>query len=287
LCILVRSLDQLDAALGARLPAPTGAPAMIYCDFEDVRRYRDAVARAREAGVRIAPATLRIQKPGEEGLLRQIAACRPDAVLIRNLASLSWFREHAPDLPLVGDYALNIANELTASLFASEGLVRMTPGYDLTWPQLEAMLRRIDPAWFEVVVHQRMPMFHMEHCVYANVLSEGRDFRDCGRPCDRHRIALRDRAGAVHPVGVDVGCRNTVYNAIPQSAAEFIPAMLKSGLRHFRIELLHESAQETLDLMDAYARVIAGLDDGRAAWRRLKAVNQMGVTRGTMAPVDV
>jgi putative protease len=35
-------------------------------------------------------------------------------------------------------------------------------------------------------------------------------------------------------------------------------------------------------LLDRYARVVAGLDDGRAAFRQLRVLNQLGVTRGTL-----
>jgi putative protease len=30
-------------------------------------------------------------------------------------------------------------------------------------------------------------MFHMEHCVFCAFLSTGKDYRDCGRPCDTAR----------------------------------------------------------------------------------------------------
>jgi putative protease len=80
----------------------------------------------------------------------------------------------------------------------------------------------------------------------------------------------------------DVGCRNTVYNGTAQSAAEFVPMMRQIGIREFRIELLRESHKEALTLLDRYARVISGLDDGRQAWRQLRVLNQLGVTRGTL-----
>jgi hypothetical protein len=62
-------------------------------------------------------------------------------------------------------------------------------------------------------VHHPMPLFHMEHCVYAALLSEGRDHLTCGRPCEHRKISLKDRAGMSHPVEADVGCRNTVFHA--------------------------------------------------------------------------
>jgi putative protease len=289
LCVLVRTFEQLDAVLAWRPPVGPGPesarlprPTIVYCDFEDVRRYRDAVTRARAAGVPVGLATLRITKPGEEGFLRQIASYGPDALLVRNLAALTFYREHVPDTPLVGDFALNVANELTADLLAGHGLARMVPSYDLNWEQLAAMLGRIDPGLFEVVIHQHMPMFHMEHCVFAAFLSTGKDWRDCGRPCDRHRVELRDRVGAAFPVVADAGCRNTVFNAVAQSAAEFVARMQALGLRNFRVELLRETAAEAAALLERYSRVLAGLEDGRSTWRRLQALNQLGVTRGTL-----
>ena len=127
-----------------------------------------------------------------------------------------------------------------------------------------------------------MPMFHMEHCVFAGFLSSGKDFRDCGRPCDTHKLELRDRVGANFPVHPDTGCRNTVFNSVAQSAAEYVGRMLELGLRTFRVDLLRETPQQVGALLDRYARVVAGKDDGREVWRQLRALNQLGVTRGTL-----
>ena len=93
------------------------------------------------------------------------------------------------------------------------------------------MLRRCNPLWFEPVIHQHMPMFHMEHCVFAAFLSNGKDHRDCGRPCDTHKVELRDRVGANFPVHPDTGCRNTVFNSVAQSGAEYVGRMRELGVR--------------------------------------------------------
>jgi putative protease len=273
--VLVRTFDQLDAALAFK-------PATVYCEFEDIRRYREAVARAHDAGVSVGLATLRIVKPGEEGFLRTVGGFGPDFVLIRNLAALAIFREEFPAVQRIGDFSLNIANELTAELFLSEGLERITPSYDLNWEQFGALVARCDVSRLETVVHQHMPMFHNEHCVFAAALSDGKDHRDCGRPCDRHRVELRDQHGADFPLVADAGCRNTVYNAVPQSAAEYLPRMLALGLRHLRVEFVRESGQEAGRLLERYRRVLDGQDDGRGLWRHLRALNQLGVTRGTL-----
>ena len=280
--VLVRSLEQLSAVLEWRNPATDTPVDTVYCDFEDVRKHKQAVASARQAGIPIGLATVRIIKPGEEGLLGQLAASEPDLLLVRNLAGLTYFKQRFPHIQLVADYAMNIANELTAAIMAENGVRRMVPSYDLNWKQLCSLLGKFPAAAFEAVVHQHMPMFHMEHCVFAHALSDGSDYRTCGRPCDHHRVELRDRAGAAHALVADVGCRNTVFNAAAQSAAEFLPRMKELGLRHFRVELLRETPEESKQLLDRYVRVIAGMEDGRTTWRQLRVLNQLGVTRGTL-----
>jgi putative protease len=125
-------------------------------------------------------------------------------------------------------------------------------------------------------------MFHNGHCVFAALLSDGKDWRDCGRPCDRHRVDLKDRTGALFPVTADAGCRNTVFNALPQSAAEYVGRMRELGIRRFRVDLLRESPEQVTLLLEAYRGVIEGSDDGRETWRRVRALNQLGVTRGTL-----
>ncbi len=275
LAVLVRSLDQLKAVLQHK-------PEMVYCDFEDVRNYKEGVQLAKAANIPIGVATLRIIKPKEEGFLKPILAAEPDAILVRNFGSMQYFKEHAPQTRQIADFSLNVANELTAGLLHQIGFDTLTPSYDMNWEQFSAMVSRANPSWFEPVIHQHMPMFHMEHCVFAAFLSNGKDHRDCGRPCDVHKIELRDRVGASFPVIADAGCRNTVYNSVPQSAAEYISAMLKLGIRRFRLDLTRENLSQIGNLIQKYRKVLAGQEAGQSVWRELQAMNQLGVTRGTL-----
>ncbi|RPI84911.1 MAG: U32 family peptidase, partial [Planctomycetaceae bacterium] len=258
LSVLCRTIDQVTAVLEWR--APEGLPGLerVDCDFEEVRRSAEAVRQCRNAAVPVALATPRVIKPSEEGLLLQVAKCEPNAVLVRNLAAVGYFQEKFPGLPLYGDYSLNVANELTTDLLTRHGLTRLVPSYDLNLEQLFDLLSRFDPGRFEVVMHQHVPMFHMEHCVFSHVMSNGKDFHDCGRPCDRHQVELRDHVGEAHPLVADVGCRNTVFSARAQSAAPYVPRLLERGVRHLRVELLREDAGDTQALLTQYALVLAG-----------------------------
>jgi putative protease len=201
--------------------------------------------------------------------------------LVRNLAGLAFYAEQG--VPCVADFSLNAANELTVDWLRRAGAQRVTASYDLNREQLLDLVAATTAGRLEVVVHQHMPMFHMEHCVFCAVLSPGTNKHNCGRPCDVHQVRLRDRVGMEHTLLADVGCRNTLFNAVPQSAAEAVPQLLARGVRHFRVELLaDEPADEVARRIDLYRRLLAGELRGAQVWSQLKAANRVGVTRGTL-----
>ena len=269
LSVLCRNPAQAEALLSENAD-------LLYLDFEDLRRFAPTVETIRQKSkIPVYLATPRIQKAGETGFFRLIESAKPDGVLIRNLGALDYFR--SAKLPMIGDFSLNVANALSADLFISEGLERLTPSYDLDITQLLELLRSAAPSWFELTLHQHIPMFHMEHCVFAAFLSEGKDHLTCGRPCDHHRIAVRDRVGESHPIRADVGCRNTVFHARPQSGASHLPQLLSTGLRHFRIELLDESPDEAINLLQSYRKALSGQTDPTHLSKTLGARDQLGV----------
>lgn len=273
LIVLVRTPAQLQAAMswGAKT---------LYCDFEDPRKYRQAVATFRAtgpAGGSIWAAPPRVFKTGEEWTLTQTRSCEADGYLVRNYDHLRFF---AADRKR-GDYSLNVANRFAAEYFKSElGLERLTASYDLNPTEMEALLTGTPPEWFEVTIHQHMPLFHMEHCLFCAFLTTGTDYTNCGRPCDRHEVKLKDRVGAEHPVKADAGCRNTVFNALAQTGAELVGRLLTLGARHFRVEFVNESPAQVTQTLSKYRQLLRGEITGPQLWQELKLMNQLGVTRG-------
>ncbi|MCB1227852.1 MAG: U32 family peptidase [Verrucomicrobiales bacterium] len=276
LTVLCRDETQVQAALAAGIRR-------IYLDFEDIRRYADLVRQVRDFGGQstVWLATPRIQKSGEAGFFKLIERAEPDGVLVRNLGALAFFE--GSGLPVTGDFSLNVANHLTAALLKKEtALQRLTISYDLNLEQVLDLLAAAPAQWFELTLHQHMPMFHMEHCAFAAFLSQGTDFTNCGRPCERHRVALRDRIGVEHPLKADVGCRNTLFNAVAQTGAAYYEALHGAGLRQFRVELLEEDASESSRILKAYQEVLAGRRQGESLRRELHVQARLGVTDGTL-----
>jgi putative protease len=278
--LLCRTLEQLSEITTAAASHPEFASSIHYADFQDIREYRQAVQIAHDNGQQIYLATPRIQRPDELGLFHAIAKHGADGILVRNLSGLRYYTQRG--IPVIADYSLNATNELTADFLIQQGSTRLTASYDMNRDQLLQLVSTVPPQWLEVVVHQHMPMFHMEHCVFCAVLSPGTNKTNCGRPCDTHLVQLRDRVGSEHPLHADVGCRNTLFNAVPQSAAEVIPALVEQGVRDFRVEFLTERPTEIHRTIRLYRDLLARRIPAENVWRELHAANRVGVTRGTL-----
>ncbi|MEN9260762.1 MAG: U32 family peptidase [Thermostichus sp. HHBFW_bins_43] len=274
LSVLVRDPAQLQAAIESEIQ-------QIYLEFEDPRRYREVVAQVKGqySQVEIWVAPPRITKPGETWILKQVLAAAADGYLVRNYDHLQFFAGER----CIGDFSLNVANPITAHYLKTQyKLERLTASYDLNHDQLGSLLQAGPAHWYEVTIHQHMPMFHMEHCVFCAFLSSGTDYTNCGRPCEKHEVKLRDRANSEHVLKADAGCRNTLYNGKAQTGAEYVHKLLDLGLRYLRLEFLNESPAQVKQTLHSYQQLLQGKISGSRLWRELKLHSQLGVTRGTL-----
>jgi putative protease len=270
--LLVRTPEQLDAAAELR-------PASITLDYLDLYGLRPSIQRVRDAGVAVRVAGPRVLKPGEEKIIDFLLGC-DCPILVRSSGLLEALRHREPR-ELTGDFSLNAANVLTADEFFKLGLHHLTPTYDLNAAQVADLARQVGGERIEAVAYQHLPVFHTEHCVFCRFLSTGTSYRDCGRPCEEHRVALRDTAGRAHPVMADVGCRNTVFGAEAQEASLYLEAWRAAGIGRFRLEFAHESAEQVTAVTRAFEDALAGRRTGRELMQQLQKVTPQGVTQGS------
>ena len=275
---LLRSDAQLEAAIEAGVRE-------VELDWMEFTGLGRAFERARAAGLAVVVATPRIGKPGEEPIDERILRLLPDGVLVRHFGAMERFlraRREGASFALHGDFSLNVTNSLTAMHLLGLGLDTVTASFDLDEAQLMALLNASPKGRLAVVVHHRIPTFHTEHCLYSHLLSNGRDFHSCGRPCERHQIAVQDHLQRQHPVIVDVGCRNTVFHHEPQQAAEALPRMVHMGVRRVRVEFVRETQAEALAALRAWDDMLHARIDATELQRRTGARAQIGVAQGRM-----
>jgi putative protease len=271
--VLVREIEQLDDL--ANLPITT-----VFLDFEFGKEYATAAEKVRAMGYKVGIATTRILKPGELAHLKVIQRIRPDEVLVRNLGALEYLKDSG--LTLVGDFSLNASNSITAEYLLSKGLSRICPSYDLNGEQLLELASSCDAAKLEITAHHYIPAFHMEHCVFAAFLSTGSSYKDCGRPCEKHRVELRDSKGAVHPLKADAECRNTMFNGMPQSAGTLISKLRERTVSTFRVDGLFEDAATLRAKVEAYAAILFHNAPVTETLAKLGMVDRYGVTDGQL-----
>lgn len=275
LVALCRNFAQLKAALNAGVEE-------VELDWMELVGLNEPVRLAKEAGVRVGLATVRVQKPGEEAYDRRIEKLQPHSVLLRHWAGVMHFLGQDEGPILHGDFSLNVTNSITADHLFKLGLNTITASHDLDKRQLFELLKATDASRVAVTIHHHIPTFHTEHCVYSALLSEGRDFRTCGRPCEKHEVSLKDRVDLEHPVIVDVGCRNTVFNAQAQSAAFLVPELRDAGVKRFRVEFVRESADQVEEVLSSYQMLLDDQISHEELVERIGVHEQFGVTRGTM-----
>jgi U32 family peptidase len=271
--ILVRTPEQLEAAVGLR-------PDSLTLDYLDLYGLKPSLERVRASGVAVRVASPRVVKPGEERIVDFLLSCECP-ILVRSAGLLQELRER-PHAELVGDFSLNAANAATAAEFLEMGVATLTPTHDLNAAQVADLARAVGGNQIEAILYQHLPVFHTEHCVFCRFLSTGTSYKDCGRPCETHVVALRDSSGRAHPVMADVGCRNTVFGAEAQEASRHLDEWRDAGIGHFRLEFAHESAEQVTRLGQAFADALAGRMGARELGQELRRAASSGTTEGSL-----
>ena len=276
--VLVRTPAQLAAVLPLR-------PAGITLDYLELYGLRTSVEQVQAAGIEARVASPRVLKPQEQRIVNFLLRLECP-ILARSAGLLEALHEHAHapmnGVPLIGDFSLDAANVIAARSFLRLGLSRLTPTHDLNAKQITMLAREVGGDKLEVITYQHLPVFHTEHCVFCRFLSEGTSYKDCGHPCEQHKVALRDVNGRAHPVMADVGCRNTVFGAEAQEASTHLDAWLAAGIRHVRLEFVHETGAEAAAITAAFAARLRGEIDSAALGARLATHAPQGVTAGSL-----
>lgn len=279
--VLLRNKEQVQDLVQAVADKKLKASSIqsVCLEFEFGRDYQASVEKLKSCGLKTGIATTRILKPQEYINLKIIHSLNPDFILVRNLGALYYFK-HVQKFSgaLKGDFSLNVTNHRTFEYLLASGLDSVCLSYDLNFDQTMSLLKNIDAQKAEITIHQSMPSFHMEHCVFAAFLSQGKSYKDCGKPCEKHKVQLKDQFGHHHWIKPDQECRNTMYNSSAQTALPYLNDWKQMGLGEIRFEALHESGDELIQKIGHYVAVLEGQKTVDAALSELKLTERYGLS---------
>ncbi len=257
----------------------------IFLDFEFGKDYAPSVDLIKRNGFNVGVATTRILKPSEYYNLNTLIRLNPDVILVRNLGAIHYIKSKS-DIKLMGDFSLNVTNSESYEYLLGKGLQSINLSYDLNQYQLFELLGKTHPEGIEVTIHQYMPEFHMEHCVFAAFLSTGSSFKDCGKPCEKHEVKLKDPYGNIHFLKADHECRNTFFKGTPQSAGFLVRDLIAKGVGLFRLEALSETSHELNIKISNYLQLLSGQIAPEELMKNLKMFESYGLGLGQLDKTD-
>lgn len=148
--------------------------------------------------------------------------------MVSNVGMLRLATEHS-QLPVYGDFSLNVFNSITTAWLKDNGLVQATISAEATCEQvLELCRQSVLP--LEMIVHGPLEAMVMDHQLPEAILG--------GETVEAHRrYGLLDTAGQIHPIAIDQHGRNHVLFARDLCLLPFLAQLTPVG--SYRIEGQH------------------------------------------------
>ncbi|MGI5850036.1 MAG: DUF3656 domain-containing U32 family peptidase [Christensenellales bacterium] len=154
---------------------------------------------------------------------------------------------------IIADYMMNMVNSHTLRFFTSLSVQRIALSPELDIAQMRSMILAYQQAngqtpVLEALVYVRHELMAMQHCVIS-----GRGGTMCGK-CKNNQYYIEDIGGRKYPIVTDERCNNYILNSRYLQAD--IPALLRLGIRHFRVEMFDQNADQATDIIKTYLKKI-------------------------------
>lgn len=185
-----------------------------------------------------------------------------DRFMVSNLGQVKLLEDLGVAYTL-GDYTMNVTNDLTAAALAEIGLSRQTISVELEQGQLAA-LSAIGNIPLEIIVYGELPAMNTRCCPMGNMVGGREVGHSCSRPCMNHRYAL-EREGHRYQLVSDQFCNVYVLNDRTYSLLAHLEAISKLSLDAWRIagafmtpENVRAAVRTVVGLRDQFAGKVAG-----------------------------
>ncbi|MFR9711782.1 peptidase U32 family protein [Paenibacillus sp. MB22_1] len=176
-----------------------------------------------------------------------------DGLMVTNLGAIRKFADKG--YPLVGDFNLNVYNQLAAEFYRGRGVSRLTASMELPLKDLAALLAHA-PGPLEAIVHGTPAIMYMEHDLYENAEVFQAIGEEDNHYVDNSILVLKTDKGE-NPVYRDVHGRNHLMLAKEICLLPAVKELLAAGLSVFRIEGATYRPEQLAEIVRTYKAALA------------------------------
>lgn len=200
-----------------------------------------------------------------------------DGLLVTNLGAIRRYK--TAGYPMIGDANLNVYNHLSATLYTSLGLSKITVSPEMTMEHFAAFTSLTDLP-LEVIVHGTPALMYMEHDLYENTEVMEPIGEEDNLYVSNEVLVLKTDKGE-NPVYRDQYGRNHLLFAKELCYLPMLDEMSGLGISSFRIEGATYSTEQLRNIIVSYQHAINGSNDKEDMLGGLKPV-YAGYTLGAL-----
>ena len=282
------SVEALDAAIGEGADAvylsikdakaPARSPGFSYSRFEGALSVLHRMGRK----LYVALDTVFEQREADRifQLLKYLAGCGPDAVIVQDLGIISMARENFPQLKLHASPNMNVASARGANLLSRHGFSRTVLARELSLDEIRS-IRANTNLELEVFVHGALCVSVSGICLFSSYLGGKSANRGiCTQACRRSYTAYKGKGFDAGPADGEGG--GYYFSPADLELIEMLPLLAQAGINAFRIEGRMKSAEYVGTVVSAYRLVLdsmyaayqegAGEDELKHAFKEARSI---------------
>ncbi len=205
---------------------------------------------------------------GLEEYLEELGESNVDALIISDPGIISVSRRVIPQMEIHLSTQANCTNYLTAKFWYDQGVKRIVGARELSMNDFKTISEKTpEDLEMESFVHGAMCMSYSGRCLISNFLT-GRNANkgECTHPCRwKYSLVEEKRPGEYFPVIEDE--RGTYFfNSKDLCMVEYIPLLVASGIRSFKIEGRMKSAYYVATVTKVYREAIDSYYEKAENW---------------------
>ena len=224
--------------------------------------------------------------------LKQLAGCRPDAVILSDPGTLMLVKKHLPKTPIHLSTQANTLNSEAVKFWQKNGVKRIILGREASLTDIKAIKKAVPKMELEVFVHGAMCMSYSGRCYLSSWLNNrSANEGSCTQPCRwEYKLYMEEplRPGVMMPIEDD-DKGSYVLNSKDLCLLDYLSELKKAGVISFKIEGRTKSVYYVSTVIRAYRLALDNLKNKAVmaeAKSELDKIDSRGYTTGFLVPTD-